>query len=177
MANPLFGPSHPIAINGITVIWSYQNSSRIDKPYIVLDYTSDDVPDHEHYADIDADGNREINSWRKAVIDMQFYCGPDSMKIASALASWFSSEASLNKQMDLNVSIGNRLFLSRMPAMINTSQYEERAIYQFDFYYMETITEWVSWIDTVVVDGTYTDSLTEVTCEETISAKEYWGTT
>jgi hypothetical protein len=163
-------PTQPIVNpNVIEIIWSYQNAARIDKPYIILDYTNNDIPDNEYYGDVDASGNRAMASWRKATIDMQFYCGPDSMKIASYVASMFSSDAVLQKQGNLNVSIGNRLFLSRMPALLNTSQYEERAIYQFDFYYTESNDEWVSWIDTVEVTGNYSGSLTNQSCEETIS--------
>jgi hypothetical protein len=175
-------PTQPIVNpNTIDVIWSYQNAARIDKPYIVLDYTTNDIPDHEYYSPVDAPGFRTMASWRKATVDMQFYCGTDSLKIASWLASMFSSERVLNKEMDLNVSVGTRLFLSRVPAMINTSQYEERAIYQFDFYYTEEIEEWVSWIATVELTGRYSGSPSDplgdgsglageggLVCEETI---------
>jgi hypothetical protein len=176
-------PTQPIVNpNIIEVIWSYQNASRIDKPYIILDYTNNDIPDNEYYGDVDAEGNRTLASWRKATVDMQFYCGPDSMKLASYVAMAFSSDAVLQKQCDLNVSIGNRLFLSRMPALLNTSQYEERAIYQFDFYYTEAFDEWVSWIATVELTGRYSGSPSDplgdgsglagdagLICEETIS--------
>lgn len=166
-------PTQPIVNpNTIDVIWSYQNAARIGKPYIVLDYTTNDIPDHEYYSEVDVPGFRKISSWRKATVDMQFYCGTDSLKIASWLASMFSSERVLQKETELNVSVGNRLFLSRMPAMLNTSQFEERAIYQFDFYYTEEFEEWISWIATVDIKGTYLGSLTEQSCEELIILEE-----
>jgi hypothetical protein len=155
----------------IDVIWSYQNAARIDKPYIILDYTTDDVPDHEYYGLVDPPGYRSMSSWRKATVDMQFYCGPNSLSIASWLATMFASEIVVQKETELNVSIGSRLFLSRMPAMINTSQYEERAIYQFEFMYTEEVQEWVSWIATVEVTGEYSGGGAPdgtITCEETI---------
>jgi hypothetical protein len=155
---------------GVEVIWSYQNATRMDKPYIVLDYTNNDIPDHEWYSDVDVEGNRTLASWRKATVDMQFYCGPDSMKVANYVAMMFSTEKILDKEMELNVSVGSRLFFSRMPAMLNNSQYEERAIYQFDFYYTEELEEWVSWIEATEIHGVYTGSLTELTCDELIDS-------
>lgn len=175
---PGFGPTPPIAHPSIDVIWSYQNSARSDKPYIVLDYTTDDLPDHEWYGEVDASGSRQMASWRKATVDMQFYCGPDSMKLANYVAMMFASEAAVDQQQRLNVSIGTRLFLSRMPAMLNASQFEERAIYQFDFYYTETADEWVSWIETVELHGKYSGGASDadgdagtIFCDEVITIK------
>lgn len=163
---------------GINVIWSYQNSPRIDKPYITLNYSNDDLPDHEWYDDqhIDANGYRTMASWRKAVVDMQFYCGPESMSLANYTAMMLVSDLALNKQMQLNVSIGNRLFLQRVPELLNNSQFEDRAIYQFDFYYTESLQESVGLIETVIVDGSYSGSLTELMCREIISIGEFLTT-
>lgn len=159
-----------IGRKAVDVIWSYQNSARIGKPYIILDYTTDDLPDHEYYSLPDINGNRTFASWRKATVDMQFYCGGDSMKIANYVAMMFASEIIVNKEMDLNVSVGSRLFFSRMPALLNNSQYEERAIYQFDFYYTEEMEEWVGVIESVQVHGEYSGSLSHLTCDELIDA-------
>jgi hypothetical protein len=149
----------------------------VDKSCIVLNYINNDLPDHEYYGQVDPSGNRPIASWRKATVDMQFYCGPDSMKTASYVAMAFATETVIEQQMALNVSIGTRLFLSRMPALLNDSQFEDRAIYQFDFYYTETLEEWTSWIATVELTGNYSGSPSdpdgsgddgELVCSETI---------
>jgi len=156
-----------------SVIWSFQNSSRIEKPYIVLNYTSVDVPDHEYYDAIDAQGNRQVSSWRKAVVDMQFYAGPDSYIMASRFVSRLAMDLSLDKQAELDCAIGTRLMLARVPAMLNESQYEDRAIYTFEFYYTESQIEFVSLIETVIVDGTYTGAATgDITCTETITVTQ-----
>ena len=163
----------------IPVIWSYQNAARINKPYINLNYTLDDLPDHD-FSDqfVDANGIRTIGSWRKAVVDMQFYSAHDSLSLASFTATALSTEASLDKQVELNCAIGSRLFLQRVPALINLSQYEDRAIYQFDFCYTEMIPEDVGFIATVIVEGGYSGGLTDttyppgagpITCTETIT--------
>ena len=93
----------------------------------------------------------------------------DSLRLANRLSQLLATEVSLEQQQRLDVSIGNRLMLQRIPALLNNSQYEDRAIYHFDFYYTENYDEDVGFIATVVIEGDYSGSLTNQTCEETIS--------
>jgi len=154
----------------VQVVWSYQNSARVAKPYITLNYSQDDLPDHDWYSnEIDLAGFRNMGSWRKAVVDLQVYASQDSMRIANKLSMLLSTEKCLEKQMELDVAIGNRLFLSRVPALVNNSQYEDRAVYHFDFMYTEMMKEDVGFIATVVIEGNYSGSLTDQQCNETIS--------
>lgn len=154
----------------IQIIWTYQNVARVPKPYITLNYSADDLPDHEWYSnEIDERGFRTMSSWRKAVVDLQVYAAHDSLRLANKLSQLLATEASLEQQQRLDVSIGNRLMLQRIPALLNNSQYEDRAIYHFDFYYTENYEEDVGFIATVEIEGSYSGSLTEQTCEETIS--------
>ena len=147
----------------VAVIWSFQNAARIDKPYIQLDYSSNDLPDHDWLSNtIDVSGHRIMGSWRKAVVDLQVYADQDSMRLANKLAILLNTEASLDKQQQLDVAIGNRLFFARVPALLNTSQYEDRAIYHFDFMYTETYNEDVGFIATVEIEGTYSGSLVSI---------------
>jgi len=159
-----------IGQENVKVIWSYQNSARVNKPYITLNYSSDDLPDHEWYSNkVDYRGIRVMGSWRKAIVDLQVYAAQDSLRLANRLSMLLATEASLSKQYSLDVSIGNRLMLQRVPALLNNSQYEDRAIYHFDFYYTETYDEDVGFIATVEIKGDYSGSLTNQSCEETIS--------
>jgi hypothetical protein len=147
----------------VPVIWSYQNAARIQKPYILLNYMTNDLPDHEYYEQfVDGNGYRRIGSWRKAVVDMQFFDAHDSIPLASFTAMALATEASLDKQVQLDCSIGNRLFLQRVPMLLNNSQYEDRAIYQFDFLYTETLGEDVGFIATVIIDGSYSGGYGDV---------------
>jgi hypothetical protein len=148
----------------IQVIWSYQNAARVNKPYITLNYSLDDLPDHDWQSNVvDISGLRAMGSWRKAVVDLQVYAAQDSMRIANKLSMLLSTDASLDKQMQLDVAIGNRLFLARVPALLNESQYEDRAVYHFDFTYTESMMENVGFIATVEIEGTYEGSLIDVT--------------
>ncbi len=140
------------------------------KPYITLNYSSDDLPDHEWYSnEIDERGIRVMGSWRKAIVDLQVYASQDSLRVANKLSQMLATEASLEQQQLLDVSIGSRLMLQRVPALLNNSQYEDRAVYHFDFYYTELYNEDVGFIATVEVEGNYTGSITEQSCKETIS--------
>jgi hypothetical protein len=141
---------------GLSIIWSYQNSPRVDKPYILIDYTDNDIPNFE-CADnhIDDNGIQVIGSWRRATVSLHFYCGPNSDRISSQVAMMLGASAGLDKQNQLDVAIGNRLMLQRMPALLNNSQYEDRAIYQFDYYYTEHYNDNVGLIETVEITGGY----------------------
>ena len=154
---------------GVNIIWSYQTAARTAKPYLVVNYTNADVPDFDFYGQVDENGISKIASWRKAVVDLQFYCNDDSYRLASRSALLLATESSLTKQVQLDVSLGTRLMLQRVPALLNESQYEDRAIYQFDFYYTESVDDDVGLIETVIVDGEYTGSLTDIHCHEIIS--------
>lgn len=147
----------------IPVIWSYQNVSRIKKPYIVIDYTTDMLSGHEWYDPyVDANGMRKVCSWRRATIDVQVYNERESISIASFIASALTTEVSLAKQVELDCSIGNRLMLQRVPALLNESQFEDRAIYQFEFFYTETLLDDVGFFDTIVVEGGYVGGATDI---------------
>jgi hypothetical protein len=153
------------------VVWSNQNSARVDKPYVVLDYTSVDVPDHEYYGQVNDVGYATVASWRKAVVSAQFYAGPDSYNLASRFVGRLAMEYSLGKQVELDCSIGTRLMLARIPVVLNESQFEDRAIYTFEFYYTESQDEFVSLIETVIVTGEYEGATATdgVTCTEVIT--------
>jgi len=157
---------HAINVVGkeqIPIIWSFQNAARIPKPYITLNYSSDDLPDHEWYSnEIDYRGFRTMASWRKAVVDLQVYASQDSMRIAGKLAKMLATEASLDQQQRLDVSVGNRLMMQRVPALMNNSQYEDRAIYHFDFCYTDNYEEDVGFIATVEIEGSYTGGLIDL---------------
>lgn len=147
---------------GVPIVWGFQNAARINKPYVMVTYTNSGLPDHEIYGEVDTNGIRVNSSWRRAIVELQFYCGMnDSFSFASKSVSLLATNASIDKQWLLDVSIGHRMMLQHVPALINTSQYEDRAIYQFEFYYTENIPDNVGLIETVEVSGPI--------CTETIS--------
>lgn len=133
----------------------------------MVSYNTTGLPDHEIYGEVDENGIRVNSSWRRATVELQFYCGQnDSFRFASKAVSLLANNASVDKQWLLDVSIGHRLMLQHVPALMNESQWEDRAIYQFEFYYTENLPDDVGLIETVIVDGTYDNGLI---CHEVIS--------
>jgi|KBSSwiStaDraftv2_1062776.scaffolds.fasta_scaffold00263_8 hypothetical protein len=159
-----------INAQNLPIIWSYQNAPRMNKAYVMIDYTDNDIPNFEVESSyIDLDGFRKMGSWRRATVSLQFYCGPNSDRIASQVAMMLAGNLSVDKQVELDIAIGNRLMLQRMPALLNNSQFEDRAIYQFDFYYTDVYKDNVGFIAEVIIDGEYTGAATgSVTCHEDI---------
>src|SRR3954463_11077164 len=83
----------------LPIVWGYQNAPRIQKPYVMVTYTSGRMPDHEIYGDINLLGIRINSSWRRAIVMLQFYCETDSFSKASKSVSLLATEDSLNKQV------------------------------------------------------------------------------
>jgi hypothetical protein len=161
-------------LNLKNIVWGYQNGPRTEKPYAMVTYTSTRVPDHEIYGQIDDNGVRINSGWRRAVVTIQFYCGQmESHSNASRAVSLLATESSIAKQVELDVAIGHRIMLEHVPALLNESQYEDRAIYQFAFYYTENVPDDVGRIETVILDGTYQGGMTEgVICHEVVSTQD-----
>lgn len=153
------------------LVFADQNMPRMVKPYIVISLLNIDVPDHVIYdREIDANGIRNIYGWRKAIVELQIHNGLQSLESASRLALCLQSENSLLEQQRLDCAIGQRLFLSYVPMLINQSQYEGRAIYHFEFLYTETYADDVGLIETVIVHGEYSGTATDdIVCDETIT--------
>jgi hypothetical protein len=99
----------------------------------------------------------------------------ESHSCASKAVSLLATENSIAKQVHLDVAIGHRIMLEHLPVLLNQSQYEDRAIYQFAFYYTENIPDDVGRIETVILDGAYTGGLTDVTCQEVISTQDVYA--
>lgn len=155
------------------LVFASQNMPRMVKPYIVMNVMNVDIPDHVIYDnEISVDGYQDIYSWRKATVELQVYNGLESLNSASRLALAIQSENSLLEQQRLDCAIGARLFFAYVPEIVNLSQFEGRAVYQFEFFYTETYKDNVGLIETVIVDGTYTGAILkpgEITCHEEIS--------
>lgn len=155
------------------LVFASQNMPRMPKPYVVMNVLNIEIPDHVIYdKDINASGYRNLYSWRRATVELQIYNGIESLSSASTLALSLQSEQSLQSQDKLNCAIGARLFFAYVPEMLNTSQFEGRAIYHFEFFYTESFTEDVGLIETVIIEGKYDGAIAKpdyVSCHESIT--------
>ena len=110
-------------------------------------------------------------SWLRGaevIVDMQVYA---SNRFNACCQSFVNAPGDRSKFRQANAIERfdrSRLIAQRIPFLLNTSQYEDRAILNFDFLYTETYKEDVGFIAEVVIEGHYTGALTDVTCKETI---------
>ena len=167
------------------VVFANQNIPRVEKPYVQLNVTTVDIPDHLYYFPPDDQQIVVTSGWRKATVEMQVFNGIYSLEFVSRLAMTLQSTTMLDKQAELDCSIGQRLFMGYVPELLNNSQYEGRGIYHFEFFYTESLSETVGTIDTVETHGQFIETHSdadpyvifdpnpldvEVTCDEVISA-------
>jgi hypothetical protein len=137
------------------VVFANQNIPRLVKPYVQLNVTTVDVPDHLYYTLPDDEGIVTTSGWRKATVEMQVFNGINSLNTISRLAMMLQSTAMLDKQAELDCSIGQRLFMGYVPELLNNSQYEGRGIYHFEFFYTESLSEKVDTIDIIETHGQF----------------------
>lgn len=146
----------------IPIIWSHQNAPRVGKPYILIEYTNVDTPNFDIYMpEVDEYGVQTIGSWRNASVNLQFFFGPDSQRMASQTVFALATERVINKAVELDCAVGQRLFYSSVPALINDSQWESRTIYSFEFMWSENYADQVGVIEYVDITGTYIGGLAD----------------
>ena len=141
--------------NNWQVIFANQNVPRLVKPYVQLNVTNIDVPDHMYYSSPDETGGVTISGWRKATAEIQLYHGINSLSAISTLAMVLQSPTMLDYQAGIDCAIGQRLFIGYVPELLNLSQWEGRGIYHFEFFYTESINDNAGLIDTVILHGSY----------------------
>lgn len=155
-----------------TIVWANQNAPRAAKPYVVINITNITDTAFDNTDSLDENGFQDQSGFRIAVVELQFYGGISSITRASLAQLQLSSTPGVDKMVELDVAIGNRLFLGYVPALLNNSQFEHRSIYTFQFYYTDMIKDNVGLIETVDVTGSYSGSLTDQSCHEIISISE-----
>jgi hypothetical protein len=141
--------------NDWQVVFANQNIPRLVKPYILLNVTNIDIPDHMYYSMPDASGQITMSGWRKASAEIQVFHGLNSLSAVSNLAMILQSPTMIDYQTSIDCSIGHRLFIGYVPELLNNSQWEGRGIYHFEFYYTESVNDNSGNIDQVVVHGDY----------------------
>ena len=156
------------------VIFADQNIPRPVKPYIMIRASNVDVPDHVIYMPLTETDDQEIIGWRKASVELQIYNGIESLSSVNTLALVLQSTSLIEYQTLIDCSIGQRLFIGYVPELLNTSQYEGRGIYQFEFLYTEAYTETINSICKVELHGNYTGSLIDRSgCDHDVTCPDW----
>lgn len=158
----------------LPIIFAYQNAPRIEKPYASLRIDTIRSSQHDIYSLVDDLGFQKSFSWRVATVELQTF-GIDAGSKARTLSQLFQTETSSQRAQRLNCAVGNRLFLSEVPELLNMSQFEERGIYQFEFMFTDDITDDVGLIENVDIEGKLEGSiLTEQECKIHIGIITDW---
>jgi hypothetical protein len=142
-----------------------------------LNVTHIDIPDHVIYlysgAD-PADYKETVVGWRKASVEIQLYNGIESLVSINTLALVLQTTSMVEFQTNLDVAIGQRLFIGYVPELLNASQFEGRGIYQFEFLYTESYTETLYDICKVELHGSYTGSLVDLRgCDHDVTCPDW----
>lgn len=157
-----------------TIIFANQNMPRPVKPYMTINVTNVDIPDHVIYiGPTNTYFNETVYGWRKATVDIQVYNGIESLSTINTLALVLQTTSMVEYQTTIDVSIGQRLFIGYVPEIVNNSQFEGRGIYQFEFFYTESYTEPLSDIAKVETHGDYEGSLTDYHDDCTITGPHW----
>jgi hypothetical protein len=134
----------------VPLVFAYQNAPRPMKPYGSIRIDTIGIPQHEIYMPVQENEYQTFGSWRRATVELQIY-GRDAGPRARRFALSLQSNSSLEYQHWANIAVGNRLFLSEVPELLNLSQYEERGIYQFELYYSDEMDDHVGIIEKVEI--------------------------
>jgi hypothetical protein len=138
---------HPIPL-----IFAFENAERVQKPYGSIRIDTITLPGHEIAFPVHENGYQDYGGWRRATVELQVY-GRLGGPIAREFALRLQANSAVEQSQRLNIAIGNRLFLSEVPALLNQSQYEERGIYQFQYFFSEQLDDDVGLIETVIIDS------------------------
>jgi hypothetical protein len=134
----------------LPLIHAYQNDGRYTKPYAVIKIDTIQYPQHEQHFPPGENGYSVVAGWRKAIVEIQVF-GRNAGDIVRQFMLRLATNTSVMNQVELNVSIGNRLLLSEIPELLNLSQYEPRGIHQFEMYFSEATDDDVGLIEEVEI--------------------------
>ena len=132
------------------LIMSEQNGTRPAKPFATVSVRSirparatESVPD----------GVGEIDIWehRANTVEIQVF-GDNASDIASLLALKLRYPSTADRAESLNIGISNITSVLRVPELLNTSQFEERAILEFTAYDLLLGSDNVGLIENVELD-------------------------
>lgn len=133
----------PIPANRLIV--SDQNGTRPEKPYATITIRSV-VPARPIESEVDEDGLIEFHQIQLNTVEVQFF-GIDALNYAEMLGIRLHFETTGWLAEDLNIGISRVGRATRVPELLNASQYEERAILEFTAYDTLTATDNVGLIE------------------------------
>jgi hypothetical protein len=156
----------------LQLVFARQNAPKGNKPLAVIDVVSIHLMQHEYYSLPNVDGIQRLSSMRMANVNLQIF-GHGAGDTARWIAQSMMTETSIQRMQRLDVSVGRRNLLTEIPSLLNGSQYEERGIYQFVFYFTEEMDDDVGLIEAVEYHGTLEGSVTDIHMDCSVDARPY----
>lgn len=129
------------------LILSDQNGTRPAKPYATISVRTIQ-PDNVQESIPDDDGEVDVWQHQLNTVEVQFF-GDNASELANLLSLKLNFPSTSDKAELLNVGIANVSRVIRVPELLNTSQYEERAILEFTAYDVLLATDNVGVIENV----------------------------
>lgn len=137
------------------VVFANENGKRPpQRPFITLQLEVGQ-PQPVHRGRVDDDGIRKITSHRPITLQLQCY-GADSWSVLEQLQLSLYSDALQELAETLNISLQREPRLQNVPALLDDTKYEPRAILDLEAMYTASTEEDVGYIETVNGTGTTT---------------------
>lgn len=133
------------------LIYANQNAPKPPLPFVSMQLTATN-PLPVHRGDIDDFGDRDVSAHFPLTAQLQFY-GEGCWEEATRTALMLRTVEVQAKAESLNIGINSLNQIQDIPALLDGSFYEPRAVFTADVSYTFTVSEYTSFIETV--QGTY----------------------
>lgn len=129
------------------LIYANQNAPKPPTPFALMQLTATN-PTPPHYSSVDDQGYRDITETHALQAQVQFF-GEGCWGEAATFALRMKSVDVLAKAEALNIGINSLNQIQDIPALVESSFYEPRTVFDMDVSYAFTIQEFTSFIETV----------------------------
>lgn len=136
------------------VIFANENGKRPQRPYVTVQLQlASPLP--VHTGPVDGNGQRRLSAHRPVTIQLQCY-GDGSWGVLDQMQLTLYTDSLLNLAESLNIGLQREPRLQDVPALLEGTKYEPRAILDIEAMYTGSIEEEVGIIETVNGTGTTT---------------------
>ncbi len=139
-------------IVGQSIIFSDQNGPRPTKPYATLSVRSiseQEIIQHN----LNSDGIVSLAKLQRMIVEVEYF-GLGAFGNAQTLGLRIQAPSQVDRAETFGLSVSQIRSITRVPALLNQSQYEERAILEFTAYIMVEGDDYVGLIEHAIIQDT-----------------------
>ncbi|TFL14217.1 hypothetical protein CSC67_08680 [Pusillimonas caeni] len=129
------------------VVFANENGKRPERPFITLQ-VSVGAPQPIHRGPVDDDGLQRISAHRPVTVQLQCY-GAGSWGVLDELQLKLYTDSMSDLAESLNIALQREPRLQDVPALLDDTKYESRAILDLEAMYTAGIDDDVGYIETV----------------------------